>query len=326
MVTMRAIVQVGTGGPEVLQLQEVPKPEVRAGHLLLRVTAVGVNYVDTMRRRGWVPIPPQQPYIPGIEVAGIVEVVGEGVTGWQVGQRAMAWVPSGAYAEYCLTPAHRAMPVPENLSDVEAAAVPVNWLTAYFALVTLGKLQAGERVLIHAAAGGVGTAAVQIAKLLGGFVFATAGSEEKVELARSLGADVAINYERDDFEAVVRERTNGEGVHLVLESVGGEVFTKSVHCLTAGGRLIIYGHASGKDGTVTSGDIFRRRLTIACVAGGMMIDDPKVAEEAKERVMAWLREGKAKPIVGEVHPLKDAGIAQQRLETRQTKGKVVLVP
>ena len=161
---MRAIVQVGTGGPEVLQLQEVPKPEVRAGHLLLRVTAVGVNYVDTMRRRGWVPIPPQQPYIPGIEVAGIVEAVGEGVTGWQVGQRAMAWVPSGAYAEYCLTPAHRAMPVPENLSDVEAAAVPVNWLTAYFALVTLGKLQAGERVLIHAAAGGVGTAAVQTAQ------------------------------------------------------------------------------------------------------------------------------------------------------------------
>ncbi|GBC98155.1 2-haloacrylate reductase [bacterium HR17] len=324
--TMRAIVQVGTGGPEVLRLQEVPKPAVKPGHLLVRVTAVGVNYVDTMRRRGWVPVPPEEPYIPGIEVAGVVESVGEGVTSWQVGQRVMAWVPSGAYAEFCLVPHHRAMPVPDNLSDPEAAAVPVNWLTAYFALVTLGKLQPGERVLIHAAAGGVGTAAVQIAKLLGGIVFATAGSDDKVDLVRRLGADVSINYEQDDFEAVVHRHTDGQGVHLVLESVGGDVFTKSVRCLAGRGRLIVYGHASGKEGVLTSGELFRRRLTVACVAGGAMIDDPTVATDAKERVAAWLREGKVRPIVGEVHPLSDAGLAQHRLETRQTKGKVVLVP
>ncbi len=325
MTTMKAILQVGTGGPEVLQLREVPKPDVQPEHLLLRVTAVGVNYADTMRRRGWVPIP-SQPHIPGIEVAGVVEAIGDGVQGWQVGQRCMAWVPGGAYAEYCLVPAHRAMSVPENLSDIEAAAVPVNWLTAFFALVTLGKLGAGERVLIHAAAGGVGTAAIQIAKLLGATVFATAGSDDKIQLVRSLGADVAINYERDDFETVVQEQTNGKGVHLVLESVGGQVFTKSIRCLTPMGRLIVYGHASGEDGTVTSGDLFRRRLTIACVAGGAMMDNPTVATEAKEKIIPWLREGKVKPIVGEVHPLKDAGLAQHRLETRQTKGKVVLVP
>lgn len=137
---MRAIVQVGTGGPEVLQLQEVPTPEVLPEHLLVRVKAIGVNYVDTMIRRGWFPTPQRQPFIPGIEVAGVVEAVGEGVIGWQVGQRVMAGGVYGAYAEFCLVPANLAMPVPENLTDEEAAAVPVNWTTAYLAMVSTGKL------------------------------------------------------------------------------------------------------------------------------------------------------------------------------------------
>ncbi len=318
---MRAIVQVGTGGPEVLQLQEVPIPDLLPGHLLVRVKAIGVNYVETMIRRGQFPMPQRQPYIPGIEMAGVVEAVGEGVTGWQIGQRVMAGGVSGTYAEYCLVPASSAFPVPDNLSDVEAAAIPVNWTTAYLALVATGNVQAGERVLIHAAAGGVGTAAVQIAKQLGAIVFATAGSDEKVQLVQSLGADVAINYEREDFEAIVMERTNGEGVHLVLECVGGEVFTKSVRCLATGGRLVMYGEASGKEGTISSRELYQRRGTITVLRrteGG--------TREALDRLLTWLREGKVKPVVGEVHPLKQAGLAQHRLETRQTKGKVVLVP
>ncbi len=318
---MRAIVQVGTGGPEVLQLREVPKPEVQPGHLLVRVTAIGVNYVDTIIRRGWYPTPPREPYIPGIEIAGVLEAVGEGVTGWQVGQRVMAGGIYGAYAEYCLVPTNLAIPVPDNLSDTEAAAVPVNWITAYLALVTTGKVQAGERVLIHAAAGGVGTAAVQMAKLSGAVVFATAGSDEKVQLVRSLGADVVINYEREDFEAVVHEKTNGQGVHLVLECIGGEVFTKSIRCLAHGGRLVVYGQASGKESIFSLRDLYRRGADILSLRR-----DEDSTLKAIDKILSWLQEGKAKPIVGEVHPLADAGLAQHRLETRQTKGKVVLVP
>ncbi len=318
---MRAIVQVGVGDPEVLQLQEVPKPEVQPGHLLVRVAAIGVNYIDTMIRRGWYPMPPREPYIPGIELAGVVEAVGEGVSSWQPGQRVMAGGVSGAYAEYCLVPASLAIPVPDNLSDVEAAAVPVNWITAYLALVTTGKPQAGERVLIHAAAGGVGTAAVQMAKLLGTTVFATAGSDEKTQLVRSLGADVVINYEQQDFEAVIREQTNGEGVHLVLECVGGEVLSKSIRCLAVGGRIVIYGQASNKESTFSSRDLYRRQGAIL----SMRRDDAST-KEAVDQILAWLQEGKARPIVGEVHPLAEAKLAHYRLETRQTKGKVVLVP
>lgn len=318
---MRAIVQVGTGGPEVLQLQEVPTPEVLPEHLLVRVKAIGVNYVDTMIRRGWFPTPQRQPFIPGIEVAGVVEAVGEGVIGWQVGQRVMAGGVYGAYAEFCLVPANLAMPVPENLTDEEAAAVPVNWTTAYLAMVSTGKLQPGEKVLIHAAAGGVGTAAVQIAKLLGATVFATVSSSEKAQLVQSLGADVTINYEHEDFEAVIMERTNGQGVNLVTECVGGEVFTKSVRCLANGGRLVMYGRASGRDGTISSGELYKRRGTITVISRS-----EEATKEAVEKILSWLREGKVKPIVGEVHPLGDAGIAQHRLETRRTKGKVVLVP
>lgn len=318
---MRAIVQVGTGGPEVLQLQEVPTPEVLPGHLLVRVKAIGVNYVDTMIRRGWFPTPQRQPFIPGIEIAGVVEAVGEGVIGWQVGQRVMAGGISSAYAEFCLVPANLAMPVPENLTDEEAAAVPVNWTTAYLAMVSTGKLQPGEKVLIHAAAGGVGTAAVQIAKLLGATVFATVSSSEKAQLVQSLGADVTINYEHEDFEAVIMERTNGQGVNLVMECVGGEVFTKSVRCLANGGRLVMYGRASGRDGTISSSELYKRRGTITVITRS-----EEATKEAIEKILSWLREGKVKPIVGEVHPLDNAGIAQHRLETRKTKGKVVLVP
>ena len=318
---MKAIVQVGTGGPEVLQLQEVPKPEVQPGHLLVRVRAIGVNYIDTMIRRGWFPMPQRQPYIPGIEVSGIVEEVGEGVSGWHIGQRVMAGGVSGAYAEFCLVPVNLAIPVPDNLTDEEAAAVPVNWTTAYIAMVSTGKLRPGEKVLIHAAAGGVGTAAVQIAKLLGATVFATVGNDEKAQFVQSLGADVVINYERDDFEAIVMGRTNGQGVELVMECVGGDVFTKSLRCLTSGGRLVIYGQASGKEGTISSRELYRRRGTITVIARS-----EEATKEAVERILNWLREGKVKPIVGEVHPLGQAGLAQLRLETRQTKGKVVLVP
>jgi NADPH2:quinone reductase len=318
---MRAIVQIGTGGPEVLQLQEVPQPEVQPGHLLVRVKAIGVNYIDTMIRRGWYPMPQRQPYIPGIEVAGVVEEVGEGVSGWQVGQRVMAGGVSGAYAEFCLVPANLAIPVPDSLTDEEAAAVPVNWTTAYLAMVSTGKLQPGEKVLIHAAAGGVGTAAVQIAKLLGATVFATVGSDEKVQLVKSLGADVVINYERDDFEAIVMEQTDGRGVDLVMECVGGDVFTKSIRCLANGGRLVVYGQASGKESTFSPRELYRRGATITSI-----VRSEEATKEAVERILNWLREGKVKPIVGEVHPLEQAGLAQLRLETRQTKGKVVLVP
>lgn len=323
---MKAVVQVGFGGPEVLHLQEVPKLEVKPGHLLVRVKAAGVNYIDTMRRRGMLPVLPKVPYVPGIEVCGVIEAVGEGVTSWEVGQRVMGCVSGGGYAEYALVPADALMPVPENLSDPEGAAVPINWLTAYFALVHAGQVQAGMKVLIHAAAGGVGTAAVQIAKLLGATVFATVGTDEKVALVRKIGADVVINYTREDFEALVRERTGGKGIHVVLESVGGEVVLKSLRCLRPHGRLVIYGHASGQPARLPAEEILWGNIIVVGVMLGFYLQDKLKAREGMERVLHWLRLGVVRPIVGEVHPLAEAGKAQHRLETRQTVGKVVLVP
>jgi len=156
---------------------------------------------------------------------------------------------------------------------------------------------------------------------LGATVFATVGSDEKVQLVKSLGADVVINYERDDFEAIVMERTDGRGVDLVMECVGGDVFTKSIRCLANGGRLVVYGQASGKESTFSPRELYRRGATITSI-----VRSEEATKEAVERILNWLREGKVKPIVGEVHPLEQAGLAQLRLETRQTKGKVVLVP
>lgn len=240
------------------------------------------------------------------------------MTEWQVGQRVMAGGVSGAYAEYCLVPAELAMPVPNTLSDEEAAAVPVNWTTAYIAMIPTGKLKLGETALIHAAAGGVGTAAVQIAKQIGAIVFATAGSDEKVEFVRPLGADWAINHEREDFEVAVMERTNGRGVDLVMECIGGDVSAKSVKCLAQVGRLVMYDQASGKEGIISSRELYRRRGTITVIAR-----TEEATKEATDCILKWLNEGKVKPVAGEVHSLKNAGLAQTRLETRQTKGKVV---
>ncbi|HLC20663.1 MAG TPA: NADPH:quinone oxidoreductase family protein [Candidatus Methylomirabilis sp.] len=225
---MKAIRVHEPGGPEALQYEEAPDPRPEPGEVLIRVEAAGINFADTLARKGLYPTSTPPPFIPGFEVAGTVIEVGAGVKEITRGERVTGFAPKGGYAELAVMPAASAIPVPEPMTFEEAAAFPIVFLTAYHALKSFGRLRQGESVLIHAAGGGVGTAAVQLAKVWGARVFATAGSDEKLSGVKGLGADEVLNYRTADFAEAVRRWTGGRGVDIILESVGGEVFEKSL--------------------------------------------------------------------------------------------------
>src|SRR5262245_21059177 len=237
---MRAVVQTGVGGPEVLQVQERPDPEAGPGEVRVAVKAAGVNFAETMARMGLYPDAPKPPCVLGYEVAGEVESVGEGVDSLKVGDRVMAGIRFGGHAELVAVPAEQVLSFPEGWSFEQATAVPVNYATAYAALITMGGLKEGERVLIHAAAGGVGPAAVQIAKSVGAEVFGTS-SAAKHDAVKTQGAHHTIDYRTEDFEAEVRRITGGEGLDLIIDATGPTNFRKDYRLLRQGGRLVMYG-------------------------------------------------------------------------------------
>jgi NADPH2:quinone reductase len=237
---MHAIVCHEHGGPEVMRYEEIPRPEPADEEVLVRAEAIGVNFVDTMRRSGRHPTAPQPPFTPGIELCGRVAALGPGVTEFQEGDRVVArCVTHGAYAEYVRAEARFIVPCPERVAAEDAAALLVNGLTAYHALTTVGQVRPGEDVLITAAAGGVGTCAVQIARLLGGRVIAAAGTPDKLAIAQELGADVLVDYRQPDWSQQVLDATKGRGASLILESVGGDVFQGCLRCWAVRGRLVL---------------------------------------------------------------------------------------
>ncbi len=326
---MRAIRFHELGGPEVLRLEQVPEPEPRAGQVVIEIHAAGVNFADTRRRLGTYLEPSPLPFSPGSEVAGTIARLGPGVIGWTVGDRVMATVIGGGYAEYVSVAASALMRIPEGMDFVQAAAFPVQGLTAYHLLRTSGRLRAGESVLIHAAAGGVGTLAVQLARLLGaGTIYATASSEDKLALARSLGADVAIDYTREDFaervQAHAREHGQG-GVDVILEAVGGEVFEKSLRCLAPFGRLVTFGAASGQLPELSPVRLMRRCQEVIGFYLPPVLMRPDLLVPSLRDLTAYLASGTLRLIVGQTLPLEQAAEAHRRLEARQTTGKVVLV-
>ncbi|WP_407408046.1 zinc-binding alcohol dehydrogenase family protein, partial [Peribacillus sp.] len=234
---MKAIQFEAYGGPEVLKLTEKEKPTPTGYEVLIEIDCVGVNYADTARREGQYVVPTPLPFIPGAEVAGVVVEVGEKVTKIKAGTRVVSLIESGGYSEYALSNEFSAIPLPDEISFHDAVALPLQGLSAYHILKTMGRLQAGEVVLIHAAAGGVGTIAVQLAKIFGaGKVIATASTEEKLELAKEMGADVLIDYTKEGWELEVREATDGKGVDVALEMAGGDIFNKTLKCLAPFGR------------------------------------------------------------------------------------------
>lgn len=325
MPTMKAIRVEQWGGPEVLQMTDVPKPSPGPGEVLIQVAAASVNYADTMQRRGTYPSGPEPPFIPGLEVAGHIVARGDGVHDVEEGQPVMTFTGGRGYAEFVVVPAHLVMPLPEGYRLEEAAAFPIVFLTAYFALKSFGRLTAGESVLIHAAAGGVGTAAVQLAKQMGARVFATASSEEKLQRVRELGADELINYKEQDFAEIVRRITGGRGVDLILEMVGGEVFQKSLDALAPFGRLVTYGIAGGRPAPVTNRQLILNNLTVAGVNLNLIARTPRLATTMRE-LLEFIRGTRIRPIIGHTFELSQAVEAHRLLESRESFGKIILKP
>jgi NADPH2:quinone reductase len=311
-------------------LVEVPDPEPGEGEVLVDVKAIGVNYADILMRRGKYGERLSPPYTPGFEASGVVLKIGKGVTDWKPGQRVMGTVPRqqcGCYAEKAVMPAWLLIQVPDRFRYEDGAAFSEVFITAQMALVMTGRLSAGETVLIHAAAGGVGTAAVQTARALGARVIATASTEEKLRRVALLGADVLINYTTHDFEEEVQKHTGGKGVDLVLESVGGEVFKKSLQCLQPLGRLVVFGNSSGIPAIMKSTEIPKRMITISGFSLGTLTNiRPDIIRRAMDSVKQMLREDRIRSVVGKTFPLVKAQIAQDYITSRANIGKVLLIP
>ena len=306
------------GGTEVLRVDEVEKPRPGAGEVLIRVEVAGVNYADTMQRAGTYFTKPPLPYAPGFEVAGRVEEVGEGAANFRSGERVMARLAGGGYAEYAVANAEQVIPVPEGLELGEATAILVQGWTA---LGLLKGLRAGQTVLVHAAAGGVGSLLVQMAKLKGARVIGTASTAEKLETVRSLGADVAVNYTESDWTGRVLEATQGKGVDLLIEMVGGEIGSQNIRCLASGATMIVYGAASGKDFPISAVGLMSRNLTVKGYT--LYSEAPETLEVFTRELMSHLEAGRLRILVQEF-PLTEAAAAHRAMEGRRTTGKVVL--
>ncbi|WP_374722364.1 quinone oxidoreductase family protein [Peribacillus tepidiphilus] len=324
---MKAIQFTKFGGPEVLKKVEVEKPVPKGREVLIEIHAAAVNYADTARREGQYVVKTTLPFIPGAEVAGIVAEVGEYVTTVKPGTRVVTLIESGGYAEYAIADERSLIPIPEQLDFNQAAALPLQGLSAYHILKTMGRLQEGESVLIHAAAGGVGTLAVQLAKLFGaGKVIATASTEEKLQLAHEMGADVLINYTNENWEEQVLEATGGKGVDVALEMAGGDVFIKTLKCLATFGRLVIYGVASGEQSRFYPSSLMARNQSVIGFFLPQIMRKPELLKMSLQELFQYLAEGKLKLTIGDVFPLEEAAHVHALLQSRKTVGKLILEP
>jgi len=323
---MRAAQVTEYGDRETLEVTDVETPEPGSGEVRIEVKAAGINFADIMQRRGHYQGGPEPPYIPGLEVAGVVDAVGDGV-GREVGDEVVCMVDgAGGYSEYATANAMGLFDIPEGLSFEEAAGFPVQYLTAQNCLHEWGGLEEGESVLIHAAAGGVGTAAVQIAREAGAEIFGTASTEEKLEKAASLGADHTINYEEEDFVEVVREKTD-YGVDLVLDGVGGETTERSLDALKEFGRMVVFGAASGRPGRPGTDDIlFGNQKIIGYHLGRGIQRKPMKVLASVEDLSTMLAEGKLEVQFDRAFDLDDVADAHEYVESRQSMGKVVITP
>ncbi|WP_409305204.1 zinc-binding alcohol dehydrogenase family protein [Peribacillus sp. SCS-155] len=322
---MKAIQFTEYGGPEVLNQVNVDVP-VPTGHdVLVEIHAVGVNYADTARREGEYVVPTPLPFIPGAEIAGIVTQVGEKVTRVKPGTRIVSLIESGGYSEYALANEFSVIPLPDQVDFHKAVSIPLQGLSAYHVLKTMGRLQPEETVLVHAAAGGVGLIAVQLAKIFGaGKVIATASSQDKLDLAASMGADVLINYTEEGWEDKVREATSGKGVDVALEMAGGQIFNKTLRCLATFGRLVVFGNASAQPSTLDPTHLMRRNQSVIGFFLPQIMKKPELLVPSIQELFTYVAEGRLQLVIGGVYPLEEAANVHTLLQSRQTKGKLVL--
>jgi NADPH2:quinone reductase len=322
---MKAVVIDKLGGPEVMKIAEVPKPEVKPGTVLIKVRAAGINFADTLFRQGQYVIQPQLPDTPGLEAAGEIEAVGAGVINFRPGQRVAA-LGSKMYAEYALAPATQVIPIPDSLSFENAAAVPVQVLTAWHMLHTAHHTSPGQTVLVHSAAGGVGIVAVQIAKAAGARVIGTVSSDSKAALAKEYGADDVINYSTKDFSVEANRITGGRGVDLILDAVGATTLDKGFTCLAPFGHLILYGRASGPPEAINPFRLFDKSVKVSGFTLYTVAAVPEAMRRGIEESFKLIAQGKVKLLVGKSFPLADAAEAHRFMESRQSTGKLVLIP
>ncbi|MCM2387225.1 quinone oxidoreductase family protein [Streptomyces albipurpureus] len=325
---MRIIRHHEFGAPSVLRAEETERPEPGPGEVLIRTEAVGVNFADVQRRQG-VPIGghPTLPASPGGDVAGRVESLGEGVTAVAVGDRVVTGVASDAYAEYVVAPADWLFPVPDSIDAAQATSLPIPAQTAYHVIATAARLKPGESVLVTAAAGGIGHLLVQFAKALGaGLVIAAASSQDKLDFATSLGADVAVDYGQEGWDEKVKAVTEGRGVDVVLETVGGDILTRCVGLTAAFGRLVVYGSAGGVVPSLDVGEIFDNRTVMGFSMWGVMAHKPQAMADGAKALLELVASGEVRPVVHAALPLERAAEAHELMEARAQLGRVVLVP
>ena len=323
---MRAIEIIHPGGPEVLTPCERPMPTLKAGEVLIKVHAAGVNRPDVLQRTGNYPVPPGASDIPGLEVAG--EIVDGDLAGstFKKGDLVCALVQGGGYAEYCAAPIAQCLPVSKGLTALEAASLPETFFTVYSNLFERAKLSGDETLLVQGGSSGIGVTAIQMARALGHRVFATAGSDDKCRACESLGAERGINYRSEDFAEVVKAATGGKGADVILDMVAGDYVAREIDCLADDGRLVVIALLGGATGKIDFGHIMRRRLTIT---GSTLRPRPvafkqMVADKLRQRIWPLIESGQIKPVIFQTFPVDQAAQAHALMETSTHVGKIML--
>jgi len=323
---MKAVEISQPGAPEVLKPVERPMPEAGPGEVLIKVAAAGVNRPDVFQRKGAYPAPPGASDLPGLEVAGEIVAGDAQAGGFKVGDKVCALLAGGGYAEYCVAPVEQCLPLPAGLSEIEAAGLPETYFTVWSNVFDRGGLSAGETLLVHGGASGIGTTAIQLAKAMGHKVFFTAGSDDRVRAIEELGADQGINYRTHDFVEEVKKGTDGRGVDVILDMVAGDYIARDIKCLADDGRIVIIASLGGAKGEVDFSQLMRRRLTIT---GSTLRPRPvafksKIAQQLRTHAWPLLEAGKIRPIIHATFPLEEAWKAHAMMEAGDNIGKIVL--
>src|SRR4051812_15721329 len=323
---MTAIAISKPGGPEVLVPEERPVPQPGPGEILVKVAAAGVNRPDVMQRQGLYPPPKGAPDIPGLEIAGEVVALGDNVRRWKRGDKVMALVIGGGYAEYCLAHESHALPIPQNLSMLEAAAIPETFFTVWHNAFERGALKDGETLLVHGGTSGIGTTAIQLAKAFGAKVITTAGSPEKCEAARKLGADLAVNYKTEDFVAATKAATRGKGADVILDMIGGDYIERNYEAAAIEGRIVQIAFQASPKATVNFSRLMLKRLhhTGSTLRSRSVEDKGAIAGAVEAKVLPLIAAGRVKPVIDSTFPLREAAAAHARMESSAHIGKIVL--
>ena len=324
---MKAVIITQPGEPSVLQMAERPKPTYAANEVLIKVMAAGVNRPDIKQREGKYPPPAGVIHdIPGLEIAGTVVETGNAVTQWKIGDKVCALVAGGGYAEYCNAPEGQCLPVPDNLSFIEAASLPETFFTVWSNVFDRGNLKDQESLLVHGGSSGIGVTAIQMAKALGHTVYVTAGSDEKCRFCEQLGAEKAINYKTENFSEAILQFTNGKGVNVILDMIGGDYTPLNIKCLADDGRLVMINAMRGKDVQVDLAIVMRKRLNLT---GSLLRSrdtgfKSAIAKNLEDHIWPLLASGQIKPVIYKIFSANEAPKAHELMESSEHMGKIML--